>query len=580
LRRREAFLALCAAAMVVLALLTVFAIELSNTQAKSKQDVESRVHERAVLAGALIDSLFQSVLQQGQVYQRSYGTRTVTARTMDKNQAQAHDDYLVLLGADGTVIAHSRGFTPQARANLARAPVAKPGATGIGYALGNLVPYGKTGATEFAVVFKTANDGYRTLLTGFGPRQLSAFITAELLKIHRVKGANNYLIDGNGTVLASTSPAVQVGQSFGTPALIAALRHSSADVNGKYYDQVPLANSAWRIVLAAPNGPLFASVSGLRKWVPWLIFLCFALFAAAALVLGRRALRSAEAVREANAQLALVNTELESTNDALERRARELARSNAELEQFASIASHDLQEPLRKVRTFTQQVTVIEADHLSDRGRDYLERANGAAERMQKLIEDLLKFSRVATHGRPFTRVDLAQVTSDVVGDLEAQVERSGAIVHIGHLPTISADPLQMRQLMQNLVSNAIKFRREGVAPEVSVDATVSESTMLLTVRDNGIGFEPQYARRIFRVFERLHGRGEYPGTGIGLALCRRIVERHGGTVVADSEPDAGATFTVTMPIRQRDEVLVVASEDEHGEYADRDAEEAANVGV
>jgi signal transduction histidine kinase len=133
---------------------------------------------------------------------------------------------------------------------------------------------------------------------------------------------------------------------------------------------------------------------------------------------------------------------------------------------------------------------------------------------------------------------------------------------------------------MQNLVSNAIKFRREGVAPEVSVDATVSESTMLLTVRDNGIGFEPQYARRIFRVFERLHGRGEYPGTGIGLALCRRIVERHGGTVVADSEPDAGATFTVTMPIRQRDEVLVVASEDEHGEYADRDAEEAANVGV
>jgi signal transduction histidine kinase len=562
-------LALYAAALVVLALLTVFAIELSNTEAKSKRDVESRVHERGVLAAALIDSLFQTVQQEVPRDERKYGTRIVSERAM--NAARAGNSYTVLLDAHGKVIAHSTGFTAQARADLAGSAALSLLRSGHTFGLGNLAPYGRTGAIDFAVPLATPY-GARVMLTGFSPAALSALFTGDLREIPGVHGARNYILDGNGTVLASTNPAIGVGRPFGTPATMGALWHSSADVGGQYYDQVPLSDSRWRIVLVAPNGPLFASVSGLRKWVPWMIFICFALFAIAALVLGRRALRSADEVREAGARLALLNTELEATNESLERRARELARSNAELEQFASIASHDLQEPLRKVRTFTQQLTVIEADNLSDRGRDYLERAGAAAERMQKLIEDLLKFSRVATHGRPFAPVDMARVTRDVLDDLEAQVEQSGAEVHVSALPTISADALQMRQLMQNLVSNAIKFRREGVTPEISVQATVAEHQVRITVRDNGIGFERQYSRRIFRVFERLHGRGEYPGTGIGLALCRRIAERHGGTIIADAEPGTGATFTVTLPTRQRDEITIVA------DHATRDAEEAANI--
>jgi light-regulated signal transduction histidine kinase (bacteriophytochrome) len=273
-------------------------------------------------------------------------------------------------------------------------------------------------------------------------------------------------------------------------------------------------------------------------------------------VLGYRVLRSRDELGAINAQLEQLNGDLTEANTTLERRAAELARSNEELDQFASIASHDLQEPLRKVRTFTEQLATTEGDHLSEQGRDYLRRANNAAERMQKLIEDLLRFSRVTTQGHPFAPVDLNEVTHQVLSDLEAQVEETAAVVHVGDLPTISADALQMRQLLQNLVSNALKFRREGVTPEVKIEATLSDKDVRLLVSDNGIGFEPQYSLRIFRVFERLHGRTEYPGTGIGLALCRKIAERHGGTIVAESEPEGGSTFTVTLPLHQSEEVV------------------------
>ena len=245
--------------------------------------------------------------------------------------------------------------------------------------------------------------------------------------------------------------------------------------------------------------------------------------------------------------LAESNAALASSNAELERHTHELARSNAELDQFASIASHDLQEPLRKVRTFTERVTATESEALSERGRDYLQRAGASAERMQRLIEDLLKFSRVTTQSRPFVAVDLEEVAREVVEDLDEQVAAAGAVVHIGALPTISADAGQMRQLMQNLISNGLKFRRDGVRPEIDINATTQEGWVKLIVHDNGIGFDPQYASRIFRVFERLHGRASYPGTGIGLALCLKIAERHGGTVLAESVPGQGSTFTVVM---------------------------------
>jgi len=538
-KRREAVFALGTAAVLVLALLSVFALELANTQAKSRRDVQGRVHERTVLAAALIDSLFQSVQQQIPQDTRAYGARTVTTAAL--NRSAPRGTYLAVLDSSGRVLAASSRFDRQARADLAVSAALRLIRTGHAYGLGDVLPYGRTGVINLGVAFPT-RFGKRVLLTGFAPATLSTFVTGELRKIPGVKGAHSYLIDGRNAVIASTNPSIPVGHVFNTPAQIKALSRASGDAGGRYYDQVGLSNSTARIVLSAPDGPLFASVSGFRQLVPWLIFGAFALVAIAALGLGRRALRSADQVHEANARLESVNAELANTNGALERRAAELARSNAELDQFASIASHDLQEPLRKVRTFTEQVSKMESDRLSEKGRDYLLRANVAAERMQQLIEDLLKFSRVATHGRPFGAVDLGFITQAVIDDLEAQVDE--------------ARELQLRQLMQNLISNALKFRRADVPAVVAIRGEIIDRTVVITVRDNGIGFEAQYSRRIFRVFERLHGRSAYPGTGIGLALCRKIAERHGGTIVGDGEPGIGATFTVTMPLHQQEEVI------------------------
>jgi PAS domain S-box-containing protein len=233
----------------------------------------------------------------------------------------------------------------------------------------------------------------------------------------------------------------------------------------------------------------------------------------------------------------------------------ELERSNGELEQFAYVASHDLQEPLRKIQAFGDRLKIKNGDHLGDQGKDYLDRMLSSAARMSQLINDLLTFSRVTTKSQPFAPADLSAVAAGVLSDLEVRITQTGGAVDVGPLPTIDADPLQMRQLLQNLIANALKFHRAGVPPVVTVRGEVQQTggrpTCRLTISDNGIGFDEKYLDRIFQVFQRLHGRYEYEGTGVGLAICRKIVERHGGEITATSVPDQGATFIITLPVHQ-----------------------------
>lgn len=251
--------------------------------------------------------------------------------------------------------------------------------------------------------------------------------------------------------------------------------------------------------------------------------------------------------------------------------AQELQRSNRELEQFASVASHDLQEPLRKIQAFGDRLESHCKNELGERGVDYLQRILVSAGRMRKLIDDLLTYARVSTKAQPFSAVDLNEIVQEVSGDLENRLHDAGGQLEIAKLPHIQADPLQMRQLFLNLIGNALKFQRPGVPPlvQISVQTVPAPERSLgsaqgngdpsakpplhceITVQDNGVGFEQIYADRIFELFQRLHGRDEYQGTGMGLAICRKIVERHSGTIAAYSTPGAGSRFVFTLPFQQ-----------------------------
>jgi light-regulated signal transduction histidine kinase (bacteriophytochrome) len=261
-------------------------------------------------------------------------------------------------------------------------------------------------------------------------------------------------------------------------------------------------------------------------------------------------------------------------------RTAELQRSNEELEKFAYIASHDLQEPLRKIQAFGDRLKTKCHNDLSENGKEYVDRMHAAASRMRRLIDDLLTFSRVTTQQRPFSRVDLQRLVTDVLSDLDLRLHQTGGTVEVGNLPVIDADATQMRQLFQNLLVNAVKFHRPDVPPVVEVEAesfdqlidgSASEESIpmyRITVRDNGIGFEEKYRDRIFDVFQRLHGRNQYEGTGVGLAICRKIVERHGGSITASGREGEGATFTVVLPASQP-HTSEASNEDDQQDHTD-----------
>jgi PAS domain S-box-containing protein len=242
-------------------------------------------------------------------------------------------------------------------------------------------------------------------------------------------------------------------------------------------------------------------------------------------------------------------TERQQAEEALAEIAQELARSNAELEQFAYVASHDLQEPLRMVTSYLQLLQRRYQGQLDADADEFIAYAVDGAARMKTLINDLLAYSRAGTRGAGFEPADCQAVLERVLDDLQVMIQESGATITHDPLPTVTADATQLAQLLQNLIGNALKFRNQA-PPCVHVGAERQGNDWVFRVQDNGIGLEPQYAERIFAIFQRLHNREDYPGTGIGLAISKRIVERHGGRIWVESQPGQGSTFYFTIPIR------------------------------
>ena len=254
-----------------------------------------------------------------------------------------------------------------------------------------------------------------------------------------------------------------------------------------------------------------------------------------------------EELRDANIRLAVELDERRRAEQQLARYAGELARSNAELEQFAYVASHDLQEPLRMVSSFTQLLGKRYRGKLDQDADEFIGYAVDGATRMQRLINDLLAYSRVGTRGKPFKPVDCQAIFREARDNLMKVIEESGAVITHDPLPTVPGDEVQLLQLFQNLVANAIKFRSQA-PPRIRVSAQKSGPEWVFAIKDNGIGIAPEHQERIFSIFQRLHHRSEYPGTGIGLALCKKIVERHGGRIWVESQPGQGSTFYFSIP--------------------------------
>ncbi|MGE5607096.1 MAG: ATP-binding protein [Bacteroidota bacterium] len=254
-------------------------------------------------------------------------------------------------------------------------------------------------------------------------------------------------------------------------------------------------------------------------------------------------------------------TERKRAEEEMLLQTEKLTQTNQELQSFAYAASHDLQEPLRKIVAFSDRIIKKEAANFNEQSLDYFNRIQMAAMRMQTLINDLLSYSRVTTQAQPFKKVNLNLIVSEVISDLETLIERTNGKVEVNDLPEIEADPTQIRQLFQNLISNGLKFHRPEVSPLVKITARIvyaehnrlkwRQEFLELSFEDNGIGIEERYFLRIFSVFQRLHGKDEYEGTGVGLSICHKIVERHNGQIKVESEVGKGSRFIVTLPLNQ-----------------------------
>jgi light-regulated signal transduction histidine kinase (bacteriophytochrome) len=261
-----------------------------------------------------------------------------------------------------------------------------------------------------------------------------------------------------------------------------------------------------------------------------------------------------EAIRQRTAQLESANRQLEgeiaerqAAQEALQRAAEQLTSSNKELEQFAYIASHDLQEPLRVVTGYVQLIERKYKGRLDAEAEQFMEYIRDGVSRMQQLITDLLSYSRLGTRSKPFGPVKAETVLERAVTNLQPLIDQNSAVVAHQALPEVRGDETQLLQLFQNLIANAVKFHGHR-RPQVDISARPENGQWVFAVHDNGIGIERQYWEQIFAIFQRLHTRQKYPGTGIGLAVCKRIVERHGGRIWLDSQPDQGTTFYFTLP--------------------------------
>lgn len=519
--------------MLAVAALGVSAWFLADTQSQQRTDLRDRYVSRTSVASSLIAALFRVAFdaQKAQAAQQ-FTTPRIPQATLDSAAKQGQLTYTLIADPSGKVLGRSSG------APRAADPAVVRTALKAGVGLSAIQP-GQPPVIESAVAFRTP-AGVRVQVNGTPLTIYRGFLGGTLAPLPTLPGSRAFVLDQNGRSLGG------VGAGGGSPqpaAELAALTRSAMSgtyaINGVkvFAAATPIPRTPWKIVLTASEQRLYSSVSGLKRWAPWAILIVGALALVAVGVLLQRLLKT--------------NVALDANRRMLEERALELERSNSDLEQFAYAASHDLSEPLRTVAGFSQLLASRYEGRLDGDADEFIGHMTSGVNRMQQLIDDLLVYSRV---GRAPTRqddVDLEGVLAEVTDWIAPAIKERGARVSHDPLPTVRGERGQLAQVLQNLLANAIKFTAADTVPEVHVSAVREAGGWRISVRDNGIGVA-EGADVIFKMFGRLHPADTYPGTGIGLALAKRIIETHGGRIWVQPAPDGGSVFSFTLPAAAR----------------------------
>ena len=531
---------------LALAIVGVTSWLLADSQSDQRQDLRERFADRVDVSTALIGSLLAVAYNGTRETAIEQYQGDVTPEALDTQVRRTNGTYQVLLDESGKVIAASSRTPAETEQRLeAQPPFVREALTSrAAYGLGDLRP---GGIVETAVAYPV-EGGKRVLVTAAPVGAFREFLAGTLRPVPQGSDGRVWVFDARGRTISSVNAPPELRRP--QPDLVRlALREptneytSQANGQERFYAAGQIPSSDWNIVATVSQESLYESVSGSSRWTPWVILAIGTVALLGVAVLVRRLLRARKNLRR-------VNDSLQDSRIRLQERADELERSNADLEQFAYAASHDLSEPLRTVAGFSQLLASRYRGKLDPDADEMIAYMSDGVDRMQQLIDDLLLYSRVGRAPLRDEVIDLDDALADARAWLGPTVEERGARITSDELPDVRGEQGQLTQVFQNLLGNAIKFTSDGVTPSVHVSAVRAGDEWQISVRDNGIGVDPGQSDAIFKMFGRLHPIETYPGTGIGLALVKRIVERHGGRIWVEPAEGGGSVFVFTLPVR------------------------------
>jgi signal transduction histidine kinase len=516
-------------ALGALGMLGAAAYGLAHAQHGQRAELERRFRGRAQLGAALVGSLFSASApgQQQQAAQR-YGGAKVDPKALDRQANAGGSVFLAIAEPSGHVIAASS----RAPANLEASLTARPIFLRRALASGS---YGLSGITSGHSILSAlpfeGKAGRRMQVSAIPASLLATFLGGTLGQVSTNSSSESLILDERGGVIAEKGRRERTGAPLRDPRLRRGIANRTRDgklSDGRLFTTQPVGSTGWRLVLVSPSSAVYQPVSGSNRWLPWVILFIGALALTAVGLLLRRTLDAAQQVRVAN-------TELERSNDDLER--------------FAYVASHDLSEPLRTIGGFGGLIERRYGERLDEDGRAMLGHITAGAARLQALIDGLLSYARVSTAQRHVEPVDLDALTSEVLSTISPALAERDAQVEVEPLPTVEGERGQLAQLLQNLILNAVKFTADDVTPHVVISARpVHDGRWEIRVADRAVGIAAGQAERIFEMFQRGTADRTRAGTGIGLALCARIAERHGGGIRVEPNPGGGSIFAVDLP--------------------------------